>query len=60
MQGLKARFNCVWIHGQGKTILRSSLLVQRAGSGVPKAVVARDYGIGRERVYQYLRHAKLE
>ncbi|MET4591816.1 DNA invertase Pin-like site-specific DNA recombinase [Arthrobacter sp. 754] len=31
---------------------------QRAGSGVPKALLARDYGISRETVYQYLRHAK--
>ena len=35
-------------------------LVQRAGSGVPKTLLARDYGISRETVYQYLRHAKLE
>jgi DNA invertase Pin-like site-specific DNA recombinase len=34
--------------------------VQRASSGVPKAVLARDYGISRETVYQYLRHAKLD
>ena len=33
-------------------------LVQRAGSGVPKTLLARDYGISRETVYQYLRHAK--
>jgi DNA-binding CsgD family transcriptional regulator len=45
---------------EGQKILRSPLLVQCAGSGVPKAVVARDYGISRETVYQYLRHAKLE
>jgi DNA-binding CsgD family transcriptional regulator len=35
-------------------------MVQRAGDGVPKAVLARDYGISRETVYQYLGHAKLE
>ncbi|TQJ39126.1 DNA invertase Pin-like site-specific DNA recombinase [Arthrobacter sp. SLBN-112] len=35
-------------------------LAQRAGSGVPKADLARDYGISRETVYQYLRHAKLD
>ena len=35
-------------------------LVERAGSGVSKAVLARDYGISRETVYQYLRHARLE
>ena len=39
---------------------RVSELVQRAGDGVPKAVLARDYGISRETVYRYLRHAKLE
>jgi DNA-binding CsgD family transcriptional regulator len=39
---------------------RAAERVQRAGSGVPKAALARDYGISRETVYQYLRHAKLE
>jgi DNA invertase Pin-like site-specific DNA recombinase len=39
---------------------RAADLVERAGSGVPKALLARDYGISRETVYQYLRHAKLE
>lgn len=39
---------------------RAAELVQRAGSGAPKALLARDYGISRETVYQYLRHAKLE
>lgn len=39
---------------------RSAELTQRAGNGVPKAVLARDYGISRETVYQYLRHAQLE
>ena len=38
---------------------RADELVQRAGSGVPKSVLARDYGISREIVYQYLRNAKL-
>jgi hypothetical protein len=32
--------------------------MQRAGSGIPKVVLARDYGISRETVYQYLRQAK--
>jgi DNA invertase Pin-like site-specific DNA recombinase len=41
------------------TLERAAELFQRAGSGVPKAVFARDYGINRETVYQYLRHAKL-
>jgi DNA invertase Pin-like site-specific DNA recombinase len=39
---------------------RAAELVQRAGNGVPKAVLARDYGISRETVYQYLRQAKVE
>lgn len=39
---------------------RAVELVQRAGNGVPTAVLARDHGISRETVYQYLRHAKLE
>jgi DNA invertase Pin-like site-specific DNA recombinase len=39
---------------------RARQVVQRAGTGVPKAVLARDYGISRVTVYQYLRHAKLE
>jgi DNA invertase Pin-like site-specific DNA recombinase len=36
---------------------RAAELVQRAGSGIPKVVLARDYGISRETVYQDLRHA---
>lgn len=43
---------------KGLTPERAAELVQRAGSGVPKAVLARNYGISRETVYQYLRHAK--
>jgi DNA invertase Pin-like site-specific DNA recombinase len=39
---------------------RAAERVQRAGNGVPKAVLARDYGISRETVYQYLRQAKVE
>jgi DNA invertase Pin-like site-specific DNA recombinase len=48
--------------GRKKTLTpeRAAELVQRVGSGVPKALLARDYGISRETVYQYLRHAKLE
>lgn len=48
--------------GRKKTLTpeRADELVQRAGSGVPKAVLARDYWISRETVYHYLRHAKLE
>ena len=42
-----------------RTPERAAELVQRAGSGVPKALLARDYGISRETVYQYLRHAKI-
>ncbi|VXB03675.1 Transposon Tn21 resolvase [Arthrobacter sp. 9AX] len=39
---------------------RAAELVQRAGTGVPKVTLAHDYGISRETVYQYLRHANLE
>jgi DNA invertase Pin-like site-specific DNA recombinase len=48
--------------GRKKTLTseRAAELVQRAGTGVPKALLARDYGISRETVYQYVRHAKLE
>ncbi|KRE71255.1 recombinase family protein [Arthrobacter sp. Soil762] len=48
--------------GRKKTLTpeRAAELVQRASSGVPKALLARDYGISRETVYQYLRHAKLD
>jgi DNA invertase Pin-like site-specific DNA recombinase len=42
------------------TPARAGEMVQRAGNGIPKAVLASDYGISRETVYQYLRHAKLE
>jgi DNA invertase Pin-like site-specific DNA recombinase len=48
--------------GRKKTLTpdRAAELVQRADNGVPKAALARDYGISRETVYQYLRLAKLE
>jgi DNA invertase Pin-like site-specific DNA recombinase len=48
--------------GRKKTLTRelAAELVQRAGNGVPKAVLARDYGTSRETVYQYLRQAKVE
>jgi DNA invertase Pin-like site-specific DNA recombinase len=36
---------------------RAAELVQRAGNGTPKVVLARDYGISRETVYQYLHQA---
>lgn len=39
---------------------RAAELVQHVGSGVPKALLARDYGTSRETVYEYLHHAKLE
>jgi DNA invertase Pin-like site-specific DNA recombinase len=47
--------------GRKKTLTpeRAAELVQRAASGIPKAVLATDYGISRETVYQYLRQAKL-
>jgi len=46
--------------GRKKTLSpeRAVELVERAGTGVRK-FLARDYGISRETVYQYLRHAKL-
>jgi DNA invertase Pin-like site-specific DNA recombinase len=39
---------------------RAAELIQRAGNGIPKVVLARDYGISRETVYQYLRQATAE
>ena len=47
--------------GRKKTLSpeRAAELVERAGTGVPKVILARDYGISRETVYQYLRHARL-
>ena len=47
--------------GRKKTLTpeRAAELVQRADSGIPKAVLASDYGISRETVYQYLRQARL-
>ena len=48
--------------GRKKTLTpeRAAELAQRAGSGIPKVVLARDYGISRETVYQYIRHAALK
>ena len=48
--------------GRKKTLTPEAAaeLIQRAGSGIPKVVLARDYGISRETVYQYLRHAALK
>lgn len=47
--------------GKKKTLTpeRAAELVQRAASGIPKSVLAGEYGISRETVYQYLRQAKL-
>jgi len=47
--------------GRKKTLTpeRAAELVQRAATGIPKSVLATDYGISRETVYQYLRQAKL-
>jgi DNA invertase Pin-like site-specific DNA recombinase len=47
--------------GRKKTLTpeRAAELVNRASSGIPKVVLARDYGISRETVYQYLRQARL-
>jgi DNA invertase Pin-like site-specific DNA recombinase len=48
--------------GRKKTLTpeRAAELVQRAANGIPKSVLASDYGISRETVYQYLRQAKPE
>lgn len=45
--------------GRKKTLSseQAAELVDRAASGIPKSTLARDYGISRETVYQYLRHA---
>jgi DNA invertase Pin-like site-specific DNA recombinase len=45
--------------GRKKTLSpeQASELVRRAASGIPKSTLARDYGISRETVYQYLRQA---
>ena len=47
-------------HGRKKALTpeRAAELVQRAAGGVPKSTLARDYGISRETVYQYLRQAE--
>jgi DNA invertase Pin-like site-specific DNA recombinase len=47
--------------GRKKTLSpeRAAELVQHADSSVPKAVLAPDYGISRETVYEYLHHARL-
>lgn len=47
-------------HGRKKTLSpeRAAELIKRAAGGVPKSVLASDYGISRETVYQYLRQAK--
>lgn len=47
--------------GRKKTLTpeRAAELVQRAGDGSPQSILARDYGISRETVYQNLRLAAL-
>ncbi|GLU61537.1 recombinase family protein [Paenarthrobacter ureafaciens] len=40
------------------TVDKAAELVGRAALGVPKSVLAREYGISRETVYQYLRLAQ--
>ncbi|MDP9697061.1 UNVERIFIED_ORG: DNA invertase Pin-like site-specific DNA recombinase [Arthrobacter globiformis] len=47
--------------GRKKTLTpeQAAELLRRAASGVPKSVLATDYGISRETVYQYLRQARL-
>jgi DNA invertase Pin-like site-specific DNA recombinase len=48
--------------GRKKTLTpeRAAELVKRAANGIPKSVLASDYGISRETVYQYLRQARPE
>lgn len=45
--------------GRKKTLTpeRAAELVRKAADGTPKSVLAKDYGISRETVYQYLRQA---
>jgi DNA invertase Pin-like site-specific DNA recombinase len=47
--------------GRKKTLTpeRAAELVERAATGIPKAVLTAEYGISRETVYQYPRQAKL-
>ncbi|MEC3853915.1 recombinase family protein [Paenarthrobacter ureafaciens] len=42
------------------TVDKAAELVGRAALGVPKSVLAREYGISRETVYQYLRLAQVQ
>lgn len=45
--------------GRGKTLNaeRTAELIRRAAAGDPKGALARDFGIRRQTVYQYLRAA---
>ncbi|QTG82084.1 recombinase family protein [Arthrobacter crystallopoietes] len=47
--------------GRKKTLSpeQAAELVRRAAAGIPKATLAKDYGISRETVYQYLRQATI-
>jgi DNA invertase Pin-like site-specific DNA recombinase len=47
--------------GRKKTLTpeRAAELIQRAAKGIPKSVLASEYGISRETVDQYLRQARL-
>jgi DNA-binding CsgD family transcriptional regulator len=38
---------------------RAAALVKRAADGIPKSILAAEFGISRETVYQYLRQARL-
>lgn len=42
--------------GKAHTEAQVAELAGRATAGEPKAVLAREYGISRETVYQYIRH----
>jgi DNA invertase Pin-like site-specific DNA recombinase len=46
--------------GRKKTLSpeKAAELVSRAAAGIPKSALAREYGISRETVYQYLRQAE--
>lgn len=59
-EGIALAKQCGAYKGRKKSLSpeRATELVQRADGGVPKALLARDYGISRETVYQYLRQAK--
>jgi len=50
---------CVPAAGGKHLSERAAELVQRAADGIRKTVLAGEYGISRQTVYQYLRQANL-